>query len=486
MLSQTAQQLAQHIHIAVVEFTDIFVAVFRTVACERLCRSQLVQVNAVTAVGFDAEFRSVQQVIPPECVGRAVHREMLRPVGLAVRLALFVADGHFFAHGLVEIRLHVKNPRVDVQRGKPAVLPHVFQPAPEFHRASQLHVRIIFRVERVEARTVPACQKHVAHAPGRALFVHLRDITERMLDIACALEIVALVERAFVRQKRRIVVEIQIGRDIRAVKLRAVMPVFRGDGQNIFPCFIAFPGTDAVMLAKAKGHPRIFGASACFGYDARHGEARVMAADVQAVFGVVIVHPAHGRKAAVVDLAAVDVPERNAAGAPEIFFIHTIAHYRVARALARVMRVDDGVIGVVLAQIDAADVRHQYLHNIRRTVVLHPGTDAQTVVFRRTAHSHTNGQTAELRIGYLQKACSCTHPRYAGQQLFLFSVRQRVQLHQRAAGRGFDIIVPCRKVYKADEIVCLRRKPGAESVCFQFHDRPLKNRIFHNFPTPRR
>ena len=240
------------------------------------------------------------------------------------------------------------------------------------------------------------------------------------------------------------------------------------------------------MLAEAKGHPRIFGASACFGYDARHGEARVMAADVQAVFGVVIVHPAHGRKAAVVDLAAVDVPERNTAGAPEIFFIHTVAHYRVARALARVMRVDDGVIGVVLAQIDAADVRHQYLHNIRRTVVLHPGTDAQTVVFRRTAHSHTNGQTAELRIGYLQKACSCTHPRYAGQQLFLFSVRQRVQLHQRAAGRGFDIIVPCRKVYKADEIVCLRRKSGAESVCFQFHDRPLKNRIFHNSPTPRR
>ena len=187
------KQVLQDIEITVVELAYVFMAVLLTVAGKRFRRGQLIQINAITAVGFHAELRRVQQILPPKLIRWAVDGKMFRPIGFIPHFPGFRPYGHFFSHQLVEIRFQVKNPGVDIQRGHTAVLAHIFQSPPEFHGAAQLHIRVILGIEGVKACPVPACDKHMPGAPGRSRLVHLGDIPERMFHVPRPLKIVALV-----------------------------------------------------------------------------------------------------------------------------------------------------------------------------------------------------------------------------------------------------------------------------------------------------
>ena len=71
---------------------------------------------------------------------RAVHGEMFRTIGFPVHLALLVPHGHLLANQLMEVRFQIKYARVDIQRGHTAMIADIFQPAPEFHGAAELHI----------------------------------------------------------------------------------------------------------------------------------------------------------------------------------------------------------------------------------------------------------------------------------------------------------------------------------------------------------
>ena len=169
----------------------------------------------------------------------------------------------------------------------------------------------------------------MAHIPVCARFVQGGNLFKAVLNVVTPLEVIALVQGIFVLQIVGVVVKIQIRRNVAAVYLRAIVPVFAGHRKHIFCRVVIFSGAHTVMLAEAKGHPRRLHIAACVCYYTRHREARVMAANVKAVCLVVIIHPAHGGQAAVVNFAPVNVLKRHAAGTPEIIFVLAVRHNRV-------------------------------------------------------------------------------------------------------------------------------------------------------------
>ncbi len=292
----------------------------------------------------------------------------MRAIRFVDHLAVFVLYGPLHAERIEVIGRLFEYAGVDVEGDEPAMLVNVLTAFGQLPRRTQLHVGIVLRVVLVEAFAIPGGDEHVPRAePGAPFFIHPGDVAELVEDDPVSLEVVALVQHVLVVKERRMFRHRHHCVRKLPVTLGAPSPVIARHGDSVRRRFPGLPGPHLDVFAHRPPHPGAVRAvgSARLHSEPGHDEVRVVGSQIQSVLRIVVVHPVHRCKPAVIDLTVVHaIAAPDALRPPEAQITRgSILLYRRQSLLPRVVRIDHHIITPTLSQIHTAQMREEDLNH---------------------------------------------------------------------------------------------------------------------------
>ena len=127
------------------------------------------------------------------------------------------------------------------------------------------------------------------------------------------------------------------------------------------------------------------------------------------------------------------------------------------------------IIFLSVAQIDAAQVRHQNLGHIDCAVIADFCRKHQTILLATAGHLCGNVIFSEGIIAQNQRVRGFCHVRNMPRQFDPFAVLQAIEFNQRVARRAADIVGIGRKIPQFCEISDLTVETSPDFIGSQFH-----------------